>query len=157
MKYSSAISDAQIIVEGYLIDKVIDKYTLHDLKRNKPLLINAEKEISIVPDYYSEENHIIGEVHSHLGKLKPAQKHKVASDILKMILFDRDNSYAKMIVVCSEEERDQLTGGSYLAEAIRQFNIKIEYFELEQNLKIKLAEAMKKQNLLESSKDLRDE
>ena len=116
-------------------------------------MINAEKEICIVPDFYSEENHIIGEVHSHLGKLKPAQKHKVASDILKMILFDRDNSYMKMIVVCSEEERDQLTGSSYLAEAIRQFNIKIEYFELEQSLKIKLAEAMKKQNLLESSKD----
>ncbi len=54
------------------------------------LPLSEENDIRICPDFYLKEDLIIGEIYAHLGRLKPAQIHKIEVDILKMLLWGRD-------------------------------------------------------------------
>ena len=104
----------------------------------------------ICPDFYSKHKKIIGEIHAHLGRLKGSQPDKIASDILKMLLHDKKNGqvWEKYIVVCCKDEYEQLSGNSFLAEAIRELNVKLLLIDLPVKLHNELSESMKKQNLL---------
>lgn len=68
--------------------------------------------VHIEPDSYSEEHSIIGEVFAHIDRNKTGPKDKIANDILKIILFEKDRgrSFRKIIVVCDEEQEKTLTG-----------------------------------------------
>lgn len=59
------------------------------------LTLAEENDIRICPDFYSEKDHIIEEIHTHLGRLKPAQLHKIEGDILKMLFFEKGQKGVK--------------------------------------------------------------
>lgn len=120
-------------------------------KPTQPIIIDTEGKTYISPDFYSEKSKVIGEIHSHIGRLKSAQMHKISNDILKMLLHDelKGETYSKYIAVCDKEEYVQLKEGkSFVATAIKGFNIEVLYVELEKNDYEDLANAMKKQNLV---------
>lgn len=142
-------SKAQREAEEIIFENLKSKLKCNNLQSNARILISKENNIWICPDFYSEEKHIIGEIHTHLGKLKSAQLHKVEGDILKMLLFEKCHNgeqYRKMIVVCDIEEYTQLSGNSFVAEAIRQFDIELYYVPLEQTLINEIKQAMQEQN-----------
>ena len=143
-------SSVQQELEGAILQKFLEKNNITGIESNNNLLpLTNNPKVKIKPDFYSEEQHIIGEIHAHLGKLKPAQVRKVATDVLKMLMFEKDygEEFTKYIVVCDEEEEKQLKGDSYLAEAITQYKIKVDCVDLSEKEKEKLEEAMKSQNL----------
>lgn len=146
--YKNSNSDVQQKIEKYLVNEIKSKLNIKDLQLN-PSLILSNAKVKIEPDFYSETNRIIGEIHVHLGKLKSAQRHKLSNDILKMLLLEKDRNIVcrKIIVVCSEEEYKELHGASFLAEAIRQFNIEIYFFNLNETDKQQLQDAMLRQDL----------
>lgn len=112
---------------------------------------SEENDIRICPDFYSEKDYIIGEIHTHLGRLKPVQLHKIEGDILKMLLFEKGQKgvkYTKMIVVCDMQEYEQLQGKFFVAEAIRQFDIELEYISLSKERIVQLQNVMENQNLV---------
>ncbi len=41
------------------------------------------------PDFYSEEDAIVGKIFVHIGKTKKGQDYKLADDILKMLLLEK--------------------------------------------------------------------
>lgn len=98
-----------------------------ELQSNAKLFLDQVKYSYILPDFYSEEHKIIGEIFAHVGKPKPAQDKKIAYDILKMLLWERKANckYKKIIVVCDDLEFKKLTGKSAIAESIREFGIEI--------------------------------
>ncbi len=114
-------------MEKLLFQKVCEGLQTDQLEANPTLMINQASGIKIVPDFYSEEKRIIGEIHTHIGRLIGGQPDKIASDILKMALFEEvhGKKFSKYIVVCDEKERKQLTGKSFLAEAIRHYDIHV--------------------------------
>ena|GEM_PF-1466935 len=120
-----------------------------DLMQNHPLPLHSDNRIVLVPDFYSESAGIIGEIHSVPGRLKPAQLHKIAGDILKMLLFEHDykKEIKKYLIVCNEHAYDQLTGRSHLAETIRQFEIQVLLFPLSSDEEYRLRDAAKRQDL----------
>ena len=120
-----------------------------DLKSNISIPLPHNPEIQIKPDFYSESKKIIGEIHVHLGRLKPAQKHKVAADILKLHLFDPNNQYRKYYIVSDAVEYDQLMGNSFIAEAIRQYEIIVKCMPLDQETIAQLQQIMNKQNMFQ--------
>lgn len=66
-----------------------------------------------------------------------------------MLLFEKcynGKRYRKTIVVCDIEEYNQLMGNSFVAEAIRQFDIELYYVPLEQTLINEIKQAMQEQN-----------
>lgn len=104
----------------------------------------------IQPDFYSEDDHIIGEIFAHIGKPKAGQDRKVAKDILKMLLLEKIEgvTYKKMIAVCDEEEIKKLMGESMLAECIRQFDIEVKMINIESDLRDALIAAQERQRMV---------
>ena len=119
------------------------------LEKNKKLYLADNAFTYIQPDFYSEEESIIGEIFAHIGKPKKAQDNKIANDILKMLLLEKitGKQFRKIIVICDDAEKNKLQGQSVLAESIRQFGIEIMYIELEENMRKQIIEAQERQKM----------
>ena len=138
-------SHVQVQAENIIFDKVEQLLNVK-LEKNKSIpLANAH----IEPDFYSSEFAIVGEIHAHIGKPKPAQSHKIANDILKMLLLEKvsGREYRKILVVCDVTEKKSLEGKSSLAETIRQFGIEILYIELDDAIKKQILDAQETQKM----------
>ena len=149
MKYVDSSSAYQRQIEEIIFSE-IQKSLGSDLISNAQVPVNSANGIYIKPDFYSEKRRIIGEIHTHAGRLKGGQPKKIAGDILKMLLHDKVThcEYTKYIVVCDQEEYDQLTGNNMLAETIRQFDIHVLLIPLDEKTNEMLREVMKKQSFL---------
>ena len=117
------------------------------LEKNKVIYLSDNPYTYIQPDFYSEENQVIGEIFAHIGKPKKAQNNKIANDILKMLLFEEKTrrTFRKVIVVCDRQEYTHLQGKSVLAECIRQFNVELMYIELDEETRKSVLLAQKRQ------------
>lgn len=138
----------QMQAEEVLFHKVEDLLNVK-LDKNKKIFMADNAFTYIQPDFYSEQDCIIGEIFAHIGKPKKAQDNKIANDILKMLLLEKKKGkqYHKIIVVCDEEEQKKLQGLSVLAESIRQFDIEIVYIELDENMRNQILEAQELQRM----------
>ena len=138
----------QMQAEEVLFHKVEDLLNVK-LDKNKKIFMADNAFTYIQPDFYSEQDCIIGEIFAHIGKPKKAQDNKIANDILKMLLLEKKKGkqYHKIIVVCDEEEQKKLQGLSVLAESIRQFDIEIVYIELDGNMRNQILEAQELQRM----------
>ena len=155
-KFANADASVQRDIEGRLIEEFKKAhqeefgFAADDVIKGRKVWLNEEDNDYMLPDIYSEKYAIIGEIHTHLGSLKPAQKHKVAADILKMLTLEKacGKELKKYIIVCSEKEKEQLTkGSSHLVFTIKLYKINVEYYPISADLKNKLEEAMKKQDM----------
>ncbi len=156
-KRTQSDSSIQRGIEIQMLEKI--KVLLKDdsLASTK-IPLGADKKQYIHPDFYSDKNKIIGEIHAHIGRLKGSQPGKIAKDIMKMNLLEtiKKCKYKKFIAVCDSEEYKQLTESeSFLAMAIKAFDVKVLLID---NLKLsdmeKLKESMKRQNLLSENEEL---
>ena len=122
------------------------------LKKNPKIYLSDSVYSYIQPDFFSEEEKVIGEIFAHIGKPKVGQKHKIANDILKMLLFEEKQSekYRKMIVVCDMEMYQYLHGESFLAESIRCFEVTVVYIEVDEKTQRDIALAQKRQKMVNS-------
>lgn len=120
------------------------------LEANKQIFLANNKHTYIQPDFYSESDRIVGEIFAHIGKPKKAQDNKIANDILKMLLLEKitGHQYRKIIVVCDEAEEEKLKGSSALAESIRQFEIEIIRVELDEDTRLNILKAQKRQVMI---------
>ena len=126
---SKSKSDEQQKAEIIIGDRV-EEYLACPLKRNERVVL-AEG-VHIVPDLYSEQDRIVGEIFAHIGSLKIGQQHKISQDILKMLLLEKTKGikYRKMLVIVDDKMEEYLKGKSFIAESIRQFGIEIKKIDL---------------------------
>lgn len=138
----------QMQAEEVLFHKVEDLLNVK-LDKNKKIFMADNAFTYIQPDFYSEQDCIIGEIFAHIGKPKKAQDNKIANDILKMLLLEKktNKQYRKIVVVCDEAEEKKLQGLSALAESIRQFDIEIMYIELDEDIRNQIIEAQELQRM----------
>ena len=142
-------SDLQVRIEKIQIRKLEEKINITDIGNDSYLYFNSDMGSKIKPDIYSSKHHIIGEVYSHLGKLKSSQLDKVTADILKMILFEEDAgvSYKKYYVVCDKAVEESMRGNAVIRNAIKMHDIQIECFELDEPLYSELKQTMIRQDI----------
>ena len=148
-KRNNSNSSLQVKLEKLQIRKLEEKLKIFDLANNSYICFKHDPNTIIKPDIYSAEHHIIGEVYTHLGKLKSAQMHKIMADMLKLILFKEDSGeeYKMYYVICDETVKDSMFGNGVISNAIKLHNIEIECFELDEALTVSLKNTMKKQDL----------
>lgn len=117
------------------------------VSRNPKVKMCNDYSVHIEPDFYSEEHSIIGEIFAHIGGNKRGQSSKIANDILKMLLIEKDRckSFRKIIVVCDEHEERTLSGKSALVESIRQFGIELKRVEISDVLRETIIAAQNRQ------------
>ena len=126
-------ADEQMRIEQKLFSAIKRKLGDDTLVANADLSLSNTPGATIRPDFYSEANRIIGEIFAHRGNVKVGQSHKIAEDILKMLLFEKDRgcSFKKILVVCSAELERYLHGKSKMSAACQQFGIEIVNLESE--------------------------
>lgn len=141
---SKSKSDEQQKAEIIIGDRV-EEYLACPLKRNERVVL-AEG-VHIVPDLYSEQDRIVGEIFAHIGSLKVGQQHKISQDILKMLLLEKIKGakYRKMIIIVDEKIEEYLKGKSFIAESIRQFGMEIKKIDLSDENYEKIMNAQKRQ------------
>ena len=133
-----------------------EKYIFSEIQKELGVSLYKNPKVPIVgntyiqPDFYSDEHRIIGEIFAHCGNLKVGQKHKIANDILKMLLLEKVTGYrfVKVFVVCDEEVYHSLQGYSALAESFTQFDIKLKYIELDEANRKNVLLAQKRQVMI---------
>ena len=141
---SKSKSDEQQKAE-IIIGNRVEKELSCPLKRNEKVVLSEG--IYIVPDLYSEQDKIVGEIFAHIGSLKVGQQHKLSQDILKMLLLEKTKGikYRKMIIIVDEKIEQYLKGKSFIAESIRQFGIEIKKIELLDKTYKEIVNAQKRQ------------
>ena len=130
--------------------KAIQKELNDDTLKSDKVYLDDDKVKFVLPDFISDDSKTVGEIHAHIGRLKGAQPGKIAKDILKMLLIQEvcGCDYEKYIVVCDQEEFDQLNGDSFLAEVIKRFRIKVRLIRLDDSDYERLKKCMRDQNLM---------
>lgn len=142
-------SFVQLKIERVQIQKLENELHISGLENKTYLFFENDPSSKIKPDIFSDKHHIIGEVYTHLGKLKPSQMDKVEADMLKMILFAEDSGYDYKLyyVVCDEAVKECMLGNAVIKNACRLHGIQIKCYLLDEQLTKELKITMKKQDL----------
>ena len=143
-------SDEQQYAENIIFDE-IEKMLGITLTKNPRISLSENTNVHIQPDFYSEEESIVGEIFSHIGKYKGSQPRKIANDILKMVLLDKakNKTHKKLFVVCRDEEKNVLeNSSSWLSECIRQFDVEVIKVDIPDIIKEQVLAAQKRQIMI---------
>lgn len=100
-------------------------------------------------DAFSDDPPVLCEAWAHLGPPKAAQKHKVMTDVLKMVwaaprIFG-DRQPAMILIFSDEVAAAHFTGRSWMAEALRGLKVDIHIFELPADLRDAVLRAQSRQ------------
>lgn len=138
---------AELVIFELVLEWLQQEYPTLRLQNSPKLFIG---ESYIQPDFYAEDEGIIGEIFSHIGKTKKAQENKISNDILKMLLLEkaRRRTYRKLIAVCDDAIEVKLRGRSILAEYIREFGIEVKQIPIGRELRESLVCAQERQKMI---------
>jgi hypothetical protein len=101
-------------------------------------------------DGYSREQRVLAEAHARHGKLKPAQRHKIASDILKMIYVERalGGTWRKYFCFADEAAAQSVQGDGWLAQTVREFGVEVRVYPLPEDVRDAVLAAQKRQTMV---------
>lgn len=138
---------AELVIFELVSEWLNQEYPTICLQNNPKLFVGKSY---IQPDFYAEDEGIIGEIFSHIGRTKKGQENKISNDILKMLLLEkaRERTYRKLIVVCDDTIEAKLLGTSILAEYIRKFGIEVKKISIDRELRERLACAQERQKMI---------
>ena len=101
-------------------------------------------------DGVSHEHRVICEVFSRVGTLQPGQRHKVASDVLKLnlVAVELGGDWRKILCFADEGAAQVLRGHSWLAAAAKRANIEVFVIPLEPTLHDQVVAAQGRQTMI---------
>lgn len=107
-------------------------------------------EAKVQLDGIDPNKRIIVEVYSRIGITKGGQTNKIKGDILKFALIDKylDDKWRKILCFTSEETAKKFRGSSWIALAVKAFNIEIIVVELSMEMQDSLREVQKRQKMV---------
>lgn len=96
---------------------------------------------------------VLCEVYSRIGRLKGAQPHKVASDMLKLALAERElgGKWLKLICFADSEAARCVRGKSWLAVAARRMGFEVVVVTLPSSIRERLLSAQRRQVMVNPS------
>jgi len=104
-------------------------------------------------DGYSREQRVLAEAYARHGKLKPAQRHKIAGDILKMIYVERvlGDTWRKYLCFADEAAAQSVQGDGWLAQTVRTFGVEVRVCPLPADVRDAVIAAQKLQVMVNPS------
>ena len=87
-------------------------------------------------DGYDPDNKVACEIYSRVGELKAGHRHKIATDILKLVWFEHQRGEAlnqRIICFASDEAARILSSKSWLANAAKDFGVTFLVAQLDAN------------------------
>lgn len=113
---------------------------------------------SVQIDGYNEEAKVACEIYCRVGALKGSQPDKIASDILKLMLVEKDKggTWTKIICFVDEEAANVLNKKSWLSEIARQTGVQCRIAPIEEAAKQKILAAQGRQKMINITEDLNE-
>jgi hypothetical protein len=97
-------------------------------------------------DGVAPDESVLVEIFAHQGRLKGAQFHKVARDALKLITLRRSRSRSRLIIAFGDPDAAAcVSANSWLAEALRAWEIKVLVVDLNDDVRAGLRSAQARQ------------
>ena len=129
--------------EHQLLTGLNDKFTLS--LQPKSLLLKCGATVEL--DGYDPVNCVLCEIYTHIGPLKGSQPDKVASDILKMLLVEKElgGIWRKIYCFADQSATHKLRGDSWLACVAKQFGIEPEVVDLPEDIRNMVLNAQERQ------------
>ena len=115
-----------------------------------PTKVTLEQGVTVNLDGMDRDRRAFCEIYSRIGELKPAQKHKVAGDILKMALLERTlgGTWNKYLCFADDTASKSVLGRKWLATATRQMNIEIVVLPLPDATRSAILQAQERQRMV---------
>lgn len=112
-----------------------------------PMRLALGESSSVQLDGLDEKCQAVCEVYARIGRLKGSQPDKVASDILKLCLFEqfRGSAWRKIVCFACPEAAKMFQGRSWLAAAVKLFGVEVHVISLPESERIKLLSAQARQ------------
>ena len=147
--YSTSDSRAQRQVEGWLIQEFFRKLGVREDEYEYNNTTSTKKEdVSFKFDAISEQHSVLVEVYARQGKLKSAQRHKVANDALKMMLYEaiQGRQYKKFFVFSCEDAKKSFQTG-WRGSLDKHLDIRFELIRLPDDMRELVLMAQREQNM----------
>ena len=103
---------------------------------------------SVEVDGISDEPPVLVEAWAHQGPPRPAQKYKVMTDAIKLLLVERalfPRGARKILALTDEAAAAHFRGGSWMAEALREFGVEVMVVELPEETRGRIRQAQRRQ------------
>jgi hypothetical protein len=106
-------------------------------------------DVCISVDGIDRENRALCEIYCRLGALKPAQRHKIASDMLKLSFAERKlgGTWRKIICLADEEALQGIGERSWLKAAAGQFGTELLIVTLPPDIRKEIRAVQVRQNM----------
>ena len=119
-----------------------------------PRSLTLEGGARVDVDGVAEDGSIFVEIFAHQGRLKGGQIHKVARDALKLVTLARNRGNPRLIIAFGDQAAaDRVTGKSWLAEALRTWDIEVRIVKLDDAVRDELRAAQTRQIMVNPSSD----
>jgi hypothetical protein len=97
-------------------------------------------------DGVAPDDSVLVEIFAHQGRLKGAQFHKVARDALKLITLGRARTGCRLIIAFADSDAAAcVSARSWLAEALRTWQVEVFVVELDEDVRAGLRSAQVRQ------------
>jgi len=145
MSKHASDSSEQGVAESYMLTALSRLLML----RLDPKSGNGSIQATLRPDGVDLKNRVIIEAYAHIGNLHGAQTHKVRADLLKLLLLERKfgGTWRKILCFADDSVAKTTRGNSWLAEAIREFNIEVHVIELPAEIAERVLHAQHRQRM----------
>jgi hypothetical protein len=120
----------------------------------EPRRLNLAGGARVDVDGVAADESVLVEIFAHQGRLRGGQFHKVARDALKLITLARGRRAARLIIAFGDEEAAAcVTAGSWLAEALRSWEIDVLVVDLDTAVREGLRAAQTRQVMINPTGD----
>lgn len=104
------------------------------------VLIDGTSPVKV--DGVSEDETVFVEIFAHQGPLKGGQRHKIATDALKLITIGREHPAAQLVIAVTDETAAaSLKSSTWLAAALRLWKIDVVVVPIKKDTRAQLLEA----------------
>ncbi len=132
---------AEAIIRGRLAERL-------DVRLD-PKIITLAAGAPVHVDAVSPDGSVMAEIFARQGELKGGQQKKLAIDTLKLITIRRERRNTELVIAFADSEASAYaTGGGWVAQALRTWNVKVEVIDIPQELRDEIRAAQKQQRMV---------
>jgi hypothetical protein len=118
--------------------------------RSTRLTLNGGASVEV--DGAAEDESVFVEIFARQGALKGAQKHKVATDALKLITIGQSRPGASLVIAFADEQAaTYATRGTWIAEALWTWGIDVVTVKLGEDVRDDIRKAQARQEMVNPS------
>src|SRR4051812_5843565 len=121
-------------------------------KELEPATLNLERGAAVQVDGAAPDQSAFVEIFARHGALKGGQRHKVATDALKLITIGRSRPDAELVIAFADEQAaSYATKGTWMAEALATWGIKVLVVEIDADAREGIRAAQVRQQMVNPS------